>query len=130
MRDYLRKQSRQAATGVPEVVASTNPEDPSRYKYKGRFKLNTWSHKNSTKSLRAKRAGVFGKKQDDSVTVEVSELLATDIQVEVRGRNRKYRSPKPVFILNGSCLDPFSSLAVPLGPHSERLLVHCEFATI
>ena len=127
MRDFLRKQSRQAATGVLETVSSNNPEEPSSYK--GRFKLNTWSHKNSTKTLKTKRTAKLDetKEKQEAGTGGGPKSLALDTQLELFDRKRRRRSPNPDFTPNNGRLDPFDSLAVPLGPHSERLLVHCRW---
>jgi hypothetical protein len=49
MKDYLRKQTRQAITGDEEVLHSVKPEKAAHYR--GKFKLSTWSHKTRTKEL-------------------------------------------------------------------------------
>lgn len=123
MRDYLRKQTKEAITGVPEVVSAVSLEEPAQYK--GRFKLNTWTHKAKTKALNAQKS----RSRDLEEGMTAQSLVA-------RGRNggaenqewqaiNPGRLPNSVFSVNGR-LDPFESLAIQLGPHSENLLVHCQ----
>jgi hypothetical protein len=123
MRDYLRKQNKQAMTGIVEVVRSVNPKEPSRYK--GRFKLNTWSHKNQTK--------VINKVTQDSKVPKAKKKVTNEIAwgngLDVWRPGKAYHSPNPVFSVNPGTLDPFDTLAIKLGPLSERLLVHCQFLT-
>jgi len=123
MRDYLRKQNKEAITGIPEVLSAVALEEPSQYK--GRFKLNTWTHKAKRKSPNAR------KQKSRDVEIEVaSEALVTQ---GAKGRMKDEswqainagRLPNSVFSVNGR-LDPFNTLAVQLGPHSEKILTHCQ----
>ena len=124
MRDYLRKQNKEAMTGVPEVVTSVILQEPSRYK--GRFKLNTWSHKAKLKATTARKArsrGVGGQ----APTQEAA--LHSEVAVSVWQPISPLLLPKQVFSVSGR-LDPFDSLAIQLGPKDDKLLVHCQFPTI
>lgn len=128
MRDYLRKQNKEAITGVPEVVSNVTLEEPSRYK--GRFKLNTWSHKAKTKATNKRKArsrDVEGQAASQAMVLQGGDLTSSE-GLEDQGRRpiNSVRLPNPVFSGNGR-LDPFNSLAIQLGPHSENLLVHCQF---
>jgi hypothetical protein len=120
MRDYIRKQNRQVITGKSEIVGSTNPEKPS--KYKDKFKLDTWSHKTRTKALDARRSRE--KRQDESHAVQPQWTTLEDSAGVLEWR---YRQPNPVFFLDTRRLDPFESLSVKLGPRSEMLLLHCTY---
>jgi hypothetical protein len=127
MRDYLRKQNKQAITGVSEVASAVTLAEPSRYK--GRFKLNTWTHKAKKKSLDARKA----RPRDVEREVASQELILhggsprSSSELEGQGWQpiNARRLPNPVFSVNGR-IDPFDSLAVQLGPHSDNLLVHCQ----
>ena len=124
MRDYLQKQNRQAFTGVVEIVTSVNPEEPARYK--GRFKLNTWSHKTKTKALNARREkGLTSEATAKRHNRKTSTLADDDAQL-VLSRPWEHPSPNPVFSLDGHRIDPFDSLVVKLGSRSEELLLHCK----
>ncbi|KAE9375227.1 hypothetical protein N431DRAFT_555700 [Stipitochalara longipes BDJ] len=124
MRDYLRKQNKEAITGVREVVSAVTLEEPSQYK--GRFKLNTWTHKAKKKSSSARKSKSRG--------VELLELEVASQALVTQGANGELkdqswqdinagRLPNSAFSVNHR-LDPFDSLAVQLGPHSEKLLTH------
>ena len=123
MRDFLRKQNKEAITGVPEVVSPVTLEEPSRYK--GRFKLNTWTHRAQKKSTDARNA----KSQDIEEEIADQEIIAFSrspnkpSQLGDAGRRStsSRQLPNPVF----SRLDPFDSLAIQLKPESENLLIHC-----
>jgi hypothetical protein len=132
MRDYLRKQNRQALSGVVEIVANANPEEPSQYK--GRFKLNSWSHKAQTKSLQSRRVAdrklVVRPRVIELVQPQIrpSTAVAPDDSVpDVQMWQPQY--PNSVFSLDTRRVDPFDSLSINLGPRSEKLLVHCEFSS-
>jgi hypothetical protein len=114
MRDYLWKHKQASAGhGVAKILESVDPEEPS--KYKGRFRLNTWSHKTKTKHKRQVRS------ESDTDVVHL---------VGARGeRASGDQSPSPrVSFSFGTGLDPFNALAVPLVPLSDRILEHCEFS--
>ena len=127
MRDYIRKQTKEAITGVTEVVSHVNLEEPSRYK--GRFKLNTWSHKTKTKATNARNAKL--RDLDERETVEEVAVRGQDVakvgDLEFQGWQAitPMRLPNPVFSSYGR-MDPFNSLAIRLGPSSENLLIHCQ----
>lgn len=116
MRDYIRKQNQQAQTGITKIVRP-NPEQPSQYKSK--FKLNTWSHKTKTKSILSR--------------LEREALVASQANAVVRRQSYlhderfKDQQPHSVSFFNDHRIDPFNSLSVNLGHHSENLLVHCEY---
>ena len=119
MRDWLRKQNRQAITGVVEAIINVRPEEPARYK--GRFKLNTWSHKTKTKAINArleKGLPISIKKGANRKGPNVSLKVSPP---------KQHQSLNPVYFLDGSRLDPFDSLSIKLGSRSEALLLHCEF---
>jgi hypothetical protein len=124
MRDYLRKQNKEAITGVSEVVSPVALEEPSRYK--GRFKLNTWTHKAQKKWTNARNK----KSQDVEEGIadqELNSLSRSSPSSEGRGdagwrATSPLQLPNPVF----SRLDPFDSLAIQLKPQSENLLIHCQ----
>lgn len=127
MHDYLRKQNRQAVSGIVEVVESTKLEEPSRYKSK--FKLDTWSHKTKTKAIIARQA-----KESNHAAPTVQEDLmpsnssTTSRELLIVGSWRPIERDaqfQRIFSPSASSLDPFDSLAINLGPHSEKLLVHC-----
>jgi hypothetical protein len=125
MRDYLRKQNKQAMTGVVEVVTSVNPESPSRYK--GRFKLNTWSHKNQTKALNKVTRNT---KPPETLNETANGVASSGSEYRVMGVWRPmkaYQSLNTAFYPSPGGLDPFNTLSIKLGPHSERLLMHCQF---
>lgn len=126
MRDYLRKQNRQAITGIVEENEGSNFEEPA--KYKGRFKLNTWSHKARRKVKKPRLDKSPDVREDESSPVTAmsvarsTQVAQYDFQELVRfGRIR----PNPVFP-GENRLDPFDSLALRLRPQSEKLLVHCK----
>jgi hypothetical protein len=119
MRDYLRKQTKEAVTGVPEVVTSVILEEPSRYK--GRFKLNTWSHKSKKKGTGARNLEPRGvKRRESTEEVHGGEVVASGWQPI-----GPLLLPNRVFSVN-RILDPFDSLSIPLEPQDEKLLVHCQ----
>lgn len=127
MRDYLRKQNKEAITGVSEVVSAVTLEEPARYK--GRFKLNTWTHKakkKATNASNAKSRNVGDRAESQAVVVLGGETTGS---AGLGSQGWKPISanhlPNSVFSVS-SRLDPFDSLAVQLGPHSENLLVHCQ----
>jgi hypothetical protein len=131
MRDYLRKQNKEAITGVPEVVSNVTLEEPSRYK--GRFKLNTWSHKAKTKATNERKArsrDVERQAASQAMVLQGGDLTSSE-GLEDQGRQpiNSVRLPNPVFSGNGR-LDPFNSLVIQLGPHSENLLVYCQFPAV
>jgi hypothetical protein len=120
MRDYLRKQNKQAMTGIAEVVTSVNPESPSRYK--GRFKLNTWSQ--------AVYKVIRNTKYPETLNETTNGIFSNGSEYGVAGVWRPmkaYQSPNTAFYPSPGGLDPFDMLSIKLGPHSERLLVHCQF---
>ncbi|KAH7351275.1 fungal-specific transcription factor domain-containing protein [Rhexocercosporidium sp. MPI-PUGE-AT-0058] len=121
MRDYLRKQNRQAISGVVEVVESTNPEEPAQYK--GKFKLASWTHKSKEKSVIARREKALNAAvtlpNEDHRTGEDSVMSNVDYQIW-----QPRKTLNPAFALSSGSLDPFDSLSIRLGPLSERLLVH------
>jgi hypothetical protein len=124
MRDYLRKQNKEAITGVPEVVLPVALEEPSRYK--GRFKLNTWTHKAQKKSKNA-RSSKSQNVEEEIADQELISFSRSAPSLEELGdaglrATSPLQFPNPVF----SGLDPFNSLAIQLEPHSENLLVHCQ----
>ena len=126
MRDYLRKQNRQAITGVAEIVTSVEPEEPARYK--GRFKLNTWSHKTKTKALNARGE----KGLTTEATAKISNKKAStpedaDTAHLELSHPKQHRSPNPVIFLDRRQIDPFDSLSIKLGSRSEGLLLYCMF---
>lgn len=127
MRDYIRKQTKEAITGVPEVISHVNVEEPAQYR--GRFKLNTWSHKTKTKAVNARNARL--RELNISETPEEVAGSREDVakvgDLEVQGWQAitPVRLPNPVFSSYGR-MDPFNSLAIRLGPSSENLLVHCQ----
>lgn len=128
MRDYLRKQNREAVTGVAEVVASVNPKEPARYK--GRFKLNTWSHKTRTKALNVRRErGIAIEPAPKRFNKQASTPEDADADLELM-HPKQHRTPNPVFFLDGRQLDPFDSLSVELGSRSEKLLLHCKLLLV
>jgi len=118
MRDYLRKQSRQAATGVPEVVIPTQLDKPSQYA--GRFKLNTWTHKTTTKAL-ARRALENTQKE--------ASKKARDPELAIFNSKYRPKQPEKRTTINWTLtsLDPFDSLVVSIKPRSQKLLAHCKF---
>ncbi|PVH89111.1 hypothetical protein DL98DRAFT_96440 [Cadophora sp. DSE1049] len=121
MRDYLRKQNRQAISGVVEVLQSTNPEEPEQYK--GKFKLDTWTHKSKKKAIVAKRERLLSA---DVVPSNEHQDAGEDLTTSIV--NHEVRQPprisNSVVDLISDSLDPFDTLAIKLGPSSERLLVH------
>jgi hypothetical protein len=122
MRDYLRRQNKEAITGVPEVVSAVTLEEPSRYK--GRFKLNTWTHKSQKKSLDARKAKSRDVEEEDEMTSQELELGRQGWQ-----SSSALHLPNPVFSVSGR-LDPFNSLAIQLGPPSEDVFNHCQLPTV
>jgi hypothetical protein len=124
MRDYLRKQNRQAITGVTEVVTSVKPEEPAHCK--GRFKLNTWSHKTKTKATNARREkGLPIETTAKRTNRKARSPENFDVGIGL-WRPDKHQSPNPVHFLDGRQLDPFDSSSIKLGRRSEGLLVHCK----
>jgi hypothetical protein len=129
MRDYLRKQNRQATAGIVEVIAGANPEQPSVYK--GKFKLNSWSHKTKSKSMKARHARqVEGEVPDaGEEVVEEAGTSSTKVSRQPSEAWQLRRSPQPyseLITTRVSLLDPFNSLSIELRPLSDRLLVHCQ----
>lgn len=122
MRDYLRKQTKEAITGVPEILPPpVTLEEPSQYK--GRFKLNSWTHKAKTKSLNTRKARP--RDVEDGVVSQEIVVQRGNGGAEDRQAMNAGRLPNSVFSING-LLDPFETLAIQLGPYSENLLVHCQ----
>jgi len=126
MRDYLRKQNKEAITGVPEIVSAVTLEKPSQYK--GRFKLNTWTHKAKKKSTNSRKT--------KSQNVEMLELEVPSQALVTQGASvgledqtwqgiNAGQFPNSVVSINRR-LDPFDTLAIQLGPHSEKILTHCQ----
>ncbi|PMD44826.1 hypothetical protein L207DRAFT_562146 [Hyaloscypha variabilis F] len=124
MRDYLRKQNKEAITGVPEIVSAVTLEKPSQYK--GRFKLNTWTHKAKKKSTNSRKT--------KSQNVEIVELEVPSQALVTQGASvgledqtwqgiNAGQFPNSVVSINRR-LDPFDTLAIQLGPHSEKILTH------
>ena len=124
MRDYLRKQNKEATTGVPEVVSPVALEEPSRYK--GRFKLNTWTHKAQKRSTTARntKSQHVEKGIADQALTSLSRSSPSSEEPGHAGwrGTSPLQLPNPVF----SRLDPFDSLAIQLKPQSENLLIHCQ----
>ncbi|KUJ17967.1 uncharacterized protein LY89DRAFT_732670 [Mollisia scopiformis] len=126
MNDYLRKQNRQATTGIVETVESVQLEEPSRYK--GKFKLDTWSHKTKTKAILARRTKLS---HDESPSANEESLptigsWAPSSLARVTAWQPIERDdllPR-IFSPSTSSIDPFDTLAIRLGPLSENLLVH------
>jgi hypothetical protein len=125
MRDYLRRQNRQAITGVEEVLTSVKPKELARYK--GRFKLNTWSHKTKAKALNARREKGLALEAMPNKKKTTPE--DDDADVELSRPKEEHQSPNPVFPLDRRRIDPFDSLAIRLGRRSEGLLIHCMLNT-
>lgn len=126
MNDYLRKQNRQATTGIPQVVESVHLDEPSRYK--GKFKLNTWTHKTKTKAILARR--VKSLEEQDAISDLEDLLLPTGSSstltiVSPWSLISSDRPPLRIFSPSTASLDPFNTSAIRLGPNSEKLLVHC-----
>ena len=124
MRDNLRKQTKEAITGVPEILPPpVTLEEPSQYK--GRFKLNSWTHKAMTKSLNTRKARP-GDVEDGVVSQEIVVQRGNGgVEDREWQAMNAGRLPNSVFSINGH-LDPFETLAIQLGPDSENLLVHCQ----
>jgi hypothetical protein len=112
MRDYLWKH-KQASSGVVKIVESVDPEEPSTYK--GRFKLNTWSHKIKTKSKHKRQVR-------SEVDLDVVHLRGT---VGEGASGGHFPAPRLSFSF-GTGLDPFNALAIPLTPSRDQILEHCE----
>lgn len=123
MRDYLRKQTRQTITGVEEAVMAAKPDEPARFK--GRFKLDSWSHKTKTKSLNARVAREKRLREAEKKAAEKEKVNET---VEV-GSDIVRRTASWEVTPNIGGLDPFDSLSVSLKPRSQNLLVYCEQAS-
>jgi hypothetical protein len=104
-----------------EVVTSVNPESLSQYK--GRFKLNTWSQKNQTKPINKSTRNT---KNPEAIN-EIANGVVSNGVMGVWRPMKGYQSPNTAFYPSPGGLDPFDTLSVELGPHSERLLVHCQF---
>ena len=123
MRDYLRKQHRQAISGVAEVVESTNLKEPAQYK--GKFKLASWTHKSKEKSAVSRREKLLGAAvilvHNHCRTDEDSVMANVDYEI---WQSRK--TSNPVFALRSGSLDPFDTLSIKLGSLSEKLLVYCQ----
>lgn len=112
MRDYLWKH-KQASAGVVKIVENVDPEEPS--KYKGRFKLDTWSHKTQAKSKHKRQV----RSENDKGVVHL-------VGARREGASGVYfPSPRLSFSFETG-LDPFNALAVPLVSSSDRILQHCE----
>lgn len=129
MRDYLQKQTRQAMTGVVEVVEGNNPEEPEQYK--GKFKLTSWTHKTKEKALQARnqRLAVTKAKpargEEDDIGEDTEIVSKRRFEVwQASEASTSVPSPKLPFL--SGVLDPFDTLCINLGPESEKLLVHCK----
>ena len=122
MKNYLRKQNRQAILGVVEEVKSRNPEEPGQYKRK--FKLASWTHKTKEKSVLAKREKLLPSTSDS-----LSESPSMDEDAVKSTLDHELWQPSTtasqIFFLGSGTLDPFDALSIKLGPLSQRLLVHC-----
>lgn len=131
MRDYLRKQNKEAITGIPEVASAVSLEEPSRYK--GRFKLNTWTHKAKRKSVEGRkgRSRDVGEQIKSQAMVVRGGDVAASLALETQGWNpiSPRHLPNSVFSVSGR-LDPFDSLAIQLGPQSENILNHCQLTHV
>ncbi|KAH7399808.1 fungal-specific transcription factor domain-containing protein [Cadophora sp. MPI-SDFR-AT-0126] len=119
MRDYLRKQNRQAISGVVEVLQSTNPEEPEQYK--GKFKLNSWTHKSKEKSVVSR---VETLRRADRRVSDVEQAAGEGLKTLDAEFWRSFKPSSTAFNLVSGSLDPFNTLAIRLGPASERLLMH------
>ncbi|KAL2071175.1 hypothetical protein VTL71DRAFT_12410 [Oculimacula yallundae] len=121
MRDYLRKQNRQAISGIIEVVESSNPEEPAQYK--GKFKLSSWTHKSKEKAAIARREVLLSK----AVILPSMDVGEYENSMPSRKYQESWRTSKtfvPGFAFGSESLDPFDTLSINLGPQSHRLLVH------
>lgn len=128
MKDYLRKQNRQATTGIVELVKGVHPKEPAQYK--GKFKLNTWSHKTKTKAILARKVKLYLDSQEistreDSSPPNESPISGPLTHVNTRQRVHNEDPCLRIFSPITSSLDPFDTLAIRLGPLSEDLLAHC-----
>lgn len=124
MRDYIRKQNRKPATRNSEIVKRINPEKP--LKYKGKFKLETWSHKTRTKALDARRSRA-SKSGVDSKVINVVQLPKKVALEDLIIETEQWRPPDPVFFSELQRLDPFNSFPITLDHRSQRLLLHCMY---
>ena len=126
MNDYLRKQNRQATNGTIETIGtveSTHSEEPSRYK--GKFKLDTWSHKTKTKAILARRAKVLNE-HGSSVQEEEPSINSPKALTPHSSRHAiPGDSTLSRIFSHRSSLDPFNTFAVKLNSSSDQLLVHC-----
>lgn len=113
MRDYLWKHKQ--GRGEANTLESVRPEEPS--KYKGRFKLDSWSHKTKTKAKNKQQVH----SGNDTNAVHLIRALGEGAYM--------VRSPSPGLSFSFRAgLDPFNTLAVPLLPSSDRILKHCELS--
>ncbi|CZR53411.1 uncharacterized protein PAC_03289 [Phialocephala subalpina] len=127
MHDYLRKQNQQSATGVIEVVESSKLQE--HFQYKGKFKLNTWSHKTKTKAILARRERATNEEENvasQEEPVPFNNFSNSDTLTRINSWRPIERSGplQRIFSPSASSLDPFDTLAIRLGPQSEKLLVH------
>jgi hypothetical protein len=121
MNDYLRKQNLQATTGQIEAVESSQLKEPSLYK--GKFKLDTWSHKTKTKAILARRAKIpesRGEFDDGQRPQSISSNALTSHDWHEIGGNDL---PRPSSL--NTSLDPFNTLSIDLGPLSNQILLYC-----
>lgn len=108
MRDYLWKHKQGVV--VKAVESIDHPEEASRYK--GRFKLSTWSHKAKIKSKHTRQ--LRAERGEEGVAVE--------------GTSQGHLSlPQLGITFGAGKLDPFNSFVVPLVSSSDRILQYCEF---
>lgn len=116
MRDYIRKQTQEAITGKPEVVERKNSKQPSQYK--GRFKLDTWSHKTKTKALNARRSQ-HGETKSERQAIHTTQREVSMTRRTGAGFEKKLsQKTTPLSFLDQHHLDPFDSFPIPLTPGS------------
>ncbi|TVY46211.1 hypothetical protein LCER1_G009186, partial [Lachnellula cervina] len=103
MRDYLWKHKQGVVLKAVESI--DHPEEASRYK--GRFKLSTWSHKAKIKSKHTRQ--LRAERGEEGVAVE--------------GTSQGHLSlPQLGITFGAGKLDPFNSFVVPLVSSSDRIL--------
>ncbi|KAH8808106.1 fungal-specific transcription factor domain-containing protein [Xylogone sp. PMI_703] len=116
MKDYVRKQHNQVVVGDSGDRTTPDPRHTSPSLYRGKFKLHSWTHKAKAKSLAKQKLRALEREQ----ILENTERLLSGTRSQVTPRSRKQGPPA---IISGSKVDPFDSLAVPLQPRSEQLLI-------
>ncbi|RFU27439.1 hypothetical protein B7463_g8899, partial [Scytalidium lignicola] len=118
MKNYVRKQHQQAVIGDEKVSIDQTHTSPSLYK--GKFKLDSWTHKAKTKSLLQQKVKALASEQ----MIDTTNTPAPIIQDQEILRPRKLRQPSsPPVVISTSKVDPFDSLVISLQPRSEQLLV-------